>query len=121
MMNFDMREAGQPQRRVSQHPSGACRQAPPSEVGVEPVAELEPITSDPTVQATPADDTAIEEDAEQHIAAVSPVTLTANEHLPALLGRQRLPGNPSHPRSQVLAAFGDRGGQRVGILGQPSA
>jgi hypothetical protein len=73
------------------------------------------------VQATPADDTAIEEDAEQHIAAVSPVTLKANQHRAALLGRQRLPDNPSHPRLQVLAAFGDCGRQRVGILGQPSA
>jgi hypothetical protein len=57
----------------------------------------------------------------RHLPAVQPFTLEPDQHRPALVDRQRLRGNPGHPRPQVLAALGNGLRQRRGILGQPPA
>lgn len=49
VMNLDMGDAGQGQRGVGQQPRGGRRQTAPGEVRVDPVADLEPVASNPTV------------------------------------------------------------------------
>ncbi|MGB9184888.1 MAG: hypothetical protein WCB67_12560 [Solirubrobacteraceae bacterium] len=120
-MNLYMSDPRQRDSAVGQQPRGRRRQAPPGKPRVDPVPELKAIASDPPMQPTPTDDPAVEKDAKHCIAAISPVTLKADDQLTALRDRQRLRGSPRHPRSQVLPAFGHRSGELVGIPGGPSA
>jgi hypothetical protein len=88
---------------------------------MDPVSDLKAIGSDSVVQPTSSRDSAVDEHAHNEIAARPPVLLPSSDVLAALGQRQRFPGNPGHPRSQMLEALTNRLRQTRRVVDHPPA
>ena len=74
---------------------------------MNPVSDFKSVRTDPSVQTAAAGDPPIEKYTEDYVASLSPIPLPVVDQLRTLIERERLLGDPRHPRPQVLDALAD--------------
>src|SRR5580704_11755840 len=86
---------------------------------VYPVANLESIRTEATMEPTTTDNGGANEHPEHHVAPSATLHFPPSNHRLALSERDRLSRDPGHPRSEVFDALGDGDAEGRRIDGPP--